>query len=290
MDERTNAAYTNVREIGIKRRISYTVLDIPDYFPYDLAEFRDERVIVGDGYETPVSDNGVETGIATIEAIEHATGLDRINCSFNAPGMYKDMARAVLLPSDMLREITEKGAEPHEIISKHEQKTDISSKMQSSAYRLVLWNSASGNLMDTSFKFLPVRIHIDYVMGGVDNSRYNLKALLAYLKAYPSVLNSDDLKIRPIPGYNQHGKITDTISFDVLFPDAIYDAIMRKLLSDCKESYGIQYFTLSYIGANEFRKDNAMCAHDCGAGCSKHCSNRGPLPTPVSSPKYGHEE
>lgn len=250
------------RRIFYQRDITYIPLDgVPRSFPCRLAEFRDERYPV-DSSGNPVSDAEkiVETGIAAIDAINEAKGLNRISRSVPAPGMYKDTARAVLLTKESLDKISVSGMNPFDVIRDEEIKDGIFQKLAEAHardeddepdpqddYRLVLWNHGSGKLMDLHSEFIPTAIHLGYINGSVDNTQFDLASLLDHLRHSPWIRGN--LEITEIPSYNQAYGRTKTIEFVVMLPADIFNEIIRR-----QGSLNDLYTTvLSYISADKYR-------------------------------------
>lgn len=84
--------------------------------------------------------------------------------------------------------------------------------------QVVKWDSASHMLFDIEGQPLPVAVEIEYIMGGMDESRYDL------VKAAEILLNRDDVHVYNFDAYGERGEGEATSIKEAIAPIPYYNA------------------------------------------------------------------
>lgn len=92
---------------------------------------------------------------------------------------------------------------------------------------------------------------MDYIRGGIDNQRYDLKKVMKILSSNPWVR---DVEMIEIPYYNRDENRTHAIEFTVLFPQCVHDGL-------CKFNFAqVGHRDDSYRGSGIMNVSDVICA------------------------------
>lgn len=179
-------------------------------------------------------------GVTSKENIESVTGLSHISKQVKAPKMYDGIAIVAAIDKDDYQKVMNADIHITDAI-KDLKGIDYSEDK----YILVLWNWLSYKIADLNYNFISIPIKFRYI-DGVDNKKYNLYDLLEKLKNDERVCHKEKLKITKIPWYNRIDKRTESIEFNYLLPDNIYNEVIGM------DSFKMKRYILdNIIGAKE---------------------------------------
>lgn len=122
-----------------------------------------------------------------------------------------------LVPPSFLKAVVEEGY--HRALDRYDKEIiDVTKNLLTAPDDWVVVKGDWGNylLFDTSGEILPSAQEFDYLSGNIDDSRYDLKKLLACLKNNPRVHHLPgykELKIEAIPSYNAYPGRQNQIKF-----------------------------------------------------------------------------
>ena len=203
----------------------------------DFVFYEDFREINEDG----ISRTEVYKGVTSLENIKKVTGTKAVGVK--APKMYDGCAVvAAIDKNDYMR--LRVGDLYIEDVIKQIKDIDYSED----THILVLYDFASRRIADLNYRFISIPIHFGYIGAQVDNSQYDLVRLLEKLKNDKHVCHRDQIKISNIPYYNRDEERQQSIEFNYLLSDSVYNMLASKGKINNKV-----YILDNIIGAKEFK-------------------------------------
>jgi len=214
-------------------------LNIHEIEGTDFAFYEDVREIDTDGKK----EIKTYTGVTSIKNLQETKELERVNRYVHAPKMYEEKAYVVPIKK-MDFDLVLKGN--RHITTVIGESTAIGYPLPEDTI-LALWNCGSYTIADLNYNFISIPIRFDYIDGGTDNSKFNLRKLMKKLKADENVVNKEQLCIKNIPYYNSDVGRDKFIEFQYLLPQDIYEKVIQM---NCFER-------------NNYILKNVICANDC---------------------------
>lgn len=223
--------------------ITHRTINTEEIEGTDFVFYEDIREIFKDGNFLEV----VYKGVTSKENINSVIGLGHIENIVKAPRMYEKKAIVAAIDKNNYQKVMNGDMYIADVIE-YLKNIDYSEDK----YILVLWNWLSDKIADLNYNFISIPIHLGYINGFVDNSKYDLNQLLEKLKSDERVCHKENLKITDIPYYNrdyEEGR-TKQIEFLYLLTNKEYNDIIN-INPTFKVS---QYILDNIIGAKECEK------------------------------------
>lgn len=223
--------------------ITHRTINTEEIEGTDFVFYEDVREIVQNGNFC----TEVYKGVTSKENINSVIGLGDIENIVKAPRMYEKKAIVAAINKDNYQKVMNGDMYIEDAIE-HLKNIDYSKNK----YVLILWSWLSNKIADLDYNFISIPIHLGYMNGFVDNSKYDLNQLLEKLKNDERVCHRENLKITDIPYYDRdyEERRTKQIEFSYLLTDKEYDDIAN-INPTFKSS---QYILDNIIGAKECEK------------------------------------